>query len=641
MTNRILGVLVLVVLLTAVWLTLPVRTTSAQDASGADVRMAARANADGSISVGLQYQLDGRWRPVQPTRNVLPATAGLGRWHVTNAADIEVAQAQVQIGVLNRDWSHENGPDQFTVAVGDTRFRARCGRLNLQLTADGLTMRSGTRNCEDSVIFAEQQLANPVDVGLIPVRIASRRVANGIEMGIQRLRGDQWEAIHQPSNPLLSDLSQGRWRFTEAFDLPVQPAFVSAQLRRGATFTTRDGEFDIEVDGRTYRTRCGTLDLDILTKNILLDTLAAGCNEAVSLLTICPTSDCDEQQNQAYAWESRQIGSTLDRIELTLPQARDVVNALFADYFPRLSPPQVTFSDEQGHGHASRDAIVLGTKTRNLGSLLHELAHTFVRRASSRANGHNGVFTAMLLDIWARYFPIADVNLARADARRHGIEVASKPPVQAANGHAIETLNELLCGPRPISAALCLSHTGAMFGVAGESIAGLYVGSGGHGDNLSWFAYIEDTNRTFKSYVVKQTPLSSHPAQQLKLQIECSGHLEVQLWWSDISSLPTDLEWRLGDGEWRRERWITGSGTWGDGFTSYHEAPDPVGMVTALMLADTAEQDVAFRFTSSSRIYTAAFDLAGVFETPVQRNLLQCATVTLATDPGGRHVGSR
>ena len=451
--------------------------TSAQASHGVELRLAAHGNDDGSVSVGLQYRLgaNDNWRPVQPTRNRLPAAAETDRWHVTNAAEIEVAQAQVEIGVLNRAWSDQAGPDQFTVAVDDTRFRARCGYLHLELSDDGLTMQSGAPDCETAVVFGERQLANPAGIGAMSLRIAARRVADGVEVGIQRLVQGRWEALRQPNDPLFRALPQGQWRFSSGFGLPAPPAAVSGQLRRGATFSTREGEFVLDIDGRTYRTHCGRLDLDIFIEHILVDTFDKDCHETAPLLTICPTSDCDEQQNAAYAWKSRQIGATLDAIELTLPQARGVVNALFADYFPRSTPPTVSFSDEQAHGHGSQREIVLGTNTRVLGAAVHELAHALVGRAGEWAAGHNGAFTAMLLDLWERYFPIADISAARDDARRSGIEIASQPPARAVSDRALGTLNDLLCGRSPVSEQLCQSFSGAM---PQASVDSHYIGFG-------------------------------------------------------------------------------------------------------------------------------------------------------------------
>ncbi len=482
---------------------------------------------------------------------------------MTNALDIEVAQAQVEIGVLNRSWSDQAGPDQFTVAVDDTRLRTRCGLLHLKLDDDGLIMQSGAPDCEDWVAFGEQQLANPTGIGSVPVRIAARRVGGGVELGIQRLVRGRWEALRQPSNPLLRDGPQDRWRFSDAFDLPAQPPHVSGQLRRGATITTRDGEFVLDIDGRTYRTHCGILNLHILTEHILVDTSDQGCHRSVPLLTLCPTSDCDEQQNASYWWETRSA-STLYAIELTLSQARAVVNALFADYFPRANPPSVLFSDEQSYGHWSRTEheIVLGTNAQNLGLIVHELAHALVDQSGAWDVEHGGAFIALLLDIWERYFPIVDISSAHADARRAGIEIASRAPAQAVRDRGTGVLNDLFCGPQPVSAELCLSFIGSMTATEESVAAGLYVGWGRSG-RLTWGTANNDSGG-FRSYIRADTNIDGSEREAI-LVVQCQdGGLEIDLDWDVGRDLDWTVRYRVNNDGWHSGEWHAGWASWGD-----------------------------------------------------------------------------
>ena len=278
------------------------QTLLAQSASaGAEVRLTARAYENGSVSVGLQYRLDHGWRSVTPTRHILPASAGFNQWYTTSAAQIEVVQARVELGLQNRAWSDAAGPEQFTVSVGGSRYFARCGQLEFTLDDDGLVMQTGSRDCEGIVTVQPRGLANPSDVGIQTLRVAARRLSpsDGIELGVQRLVAGQWEALRQPVRSVLTGLSRNTWGFTSALELPALPAHVFGTLRRGASITTRDGEFDLEVDGRVYRTRCGLLKLNILAEHILVDTSTEDCHGSAPLLTICPTSDCDVQQNAA------------------------------------------------------------------------------------------------------------------------------------------------------------------------------------------------------------------------------------------------------------------------------------------------------------------------------------------------------
>ncbi len=71
--RRFLGVLSLALILAAsVELVHPVSKSIARE-HGAEVRLAARSNGNGFVSVGLQHRLDGGWQWTTPARNILPA----------------------------------------------------------------------------------------------------------------------------------------------------------------------------------------------------------------------------------------------------------------------------------------------------------------------------------------------------------------------------------------------------------------------------------------------------------------------------------------------------------------------------------------------------------------------------------------
>ncbi len=626
---RFVWIVAIVVLIGGGLLFVPIRSGAESAPVGAEIRLAARANADGSVSVGLQYRVDGRWRFATPTRNILSAAAVADRWHTTSGVEIEVVQARAEISVLNRGWSNEAGPEQFTVTLGDTRYHARCGRLILSLNDDGLEMQTGTRNCEDVVTVEPPELANPTDVGTQVLRISARRLSTGgIELGVQRLGDGQWEALRQPTRPVLTGLSRNTWRFTSAFQLPPLSGHAFGELRRGASITTRDGEFDLEVDGRTYRTRCGVLDLDILTEHILVDTASEGCHGSAPLVTICPTSDCDVQQNAAYAWESRQIGTSLDQIDVTRSEAQGVVNAIFADYFPRSTPPTVRFSSEQSHGHASRDEITLGTEVRNLGAVVHELAHSIVDQASVRDAGHGGAFTAMLLSLWERYFPIADVDAARDEAKRYGIEIASRPPVRARHSEASGAIGELFCSPRLEGSwpDLCDAASGAMLGGLDEEMSGLYIGWGGD-DEMWWGAYADEESGDFRSFVAMDTAIGQ-TGREARLSVQCgSDRLEVDIYWQVEADLDWTILYRIDGGEVQSEEWRSGWGSWGDTeykWTGREDARDLISQLAWAARADGVFTVEAHERDNPDRRYTSTFDLDGLFETPVQPNLARC-----------------
>lgn len=619
--------LALVSMLALVVMGFGVQALSAQATPvGAEVRLAARSNGNGSVSVGLQHRLDGRWQWETPARNILPAFAAFDRWHTTSAVAIDVAQARVEIGVRNRVWTNHNGPDQFTIGFGDARYRARCGRLILSLQDDGLEMQTGTRNCDDIVTVEPPELTDPTDAGDQVLRVAARRLsAGGIELGLQRLQAGQWEPLRQPNLRVLTNLARNSWRFTSTLELPTMSAHVSGDLRRGASITTRDGEFDLEVDGRIFRSRCGVLDLHILTVHILVDTASESCNEIVPLLTICATSDCDVQQNAVYAWESRQVGDSLERIEVTRTEAQFVVNAIHADYLPLGRPPTVSFSDDQLHGHAGGYEIVLGTHVRHLGAVVHELAHALLARTTVRDPGHGGAFTSMLLQLWERYFPIADLEAARDDAKRHGIEVASRPPLRPRFSEARRLIGELFCDRTDATPELCAAATGAMTQLPGAVFSGKYVGGGSLPNG--WYSAGEQAGVGFRSHLAVESNEPTTGPSRARLSIDCStdDELEVEVWWRQADELSPVLQYRFGDAEWTNDRWYTTSGgTWGGDSWALHRAPDARAFLQAALWHTRNGETFTVRYVWDGRVFTASFDTDGLFDTPVQPNLVQC-----------------
>ena len=630
MIARVIAVVLLLALMVvAADVALPRSQANAQPTGGAEVRLGARAYGAGSVSVGLQYRVDGTWRSVTPSRNILTRSASADRWHATSAVEIEVVQARAEIGVLNRAWSDFAGPEQFTITFGDTRYRARCGRLVLSLSDEGLEMQTGSRNCEDVITVEPPQLADPTDVGAQVVRVVARRLSpGGIELGLQRLVGGRWETMRQPTRPVLTGLSRTNWLFTSVLELPTLPAHVFGELRRGASISARDGEFDVEVDGRVYRTRCGALALGILTEHILVDTAAEQCHGSAPLLTICPTSNCDVQQNAVYAWESRQIGASLEQIEVTRSEAQAVVNAIFADFLPRGRAPAVSFSSEQSYGHAGRNEIVLGTNVRNLGAVVHELGHVLVDLTTLREAGHGGAFTAMLLHLWERYFPIADLEAARDDARRNSIEIASRPPARARFGEARRAIGELFCDRLHNRSwpELCNAASGAMSERADQEVAGSYTGSGGE-DNAWWGAYVDDESGEFRSFVALDTAIAQ-TGSEARLSVQCEeDRLEVHVYWDVGQDLDWTILYRLNGGLVQSEEWVSGWGTWGDTEYKWTGLEDAAELVAELAWA--AQLSGTFTVQSQARdnqseIYTAIFDLDGLFQTPVQPNLVRC-----------------
>ena len=608
---------------------LRVSPVNAQEPPTAEVRLGARAFGGGSFSIGLQHRVDGDWRTVTPTRHILPRSANTNQWYTTSAVAVDVPQANVEVGLRNRTWTDEAGPEQFTVTLGDTRYSARCGRLILALNDDGLEMQTGSRNCEEIVTVRPTELTVPTDVGAQVLRVAARQLSNvGIELGLQRLVDGRWEALRQPARPVLSGLPRNVWRYTSVLGLPALSADIVGELRRGASIMTRDGDFDIEVDGRVYRTQCGVLDLRILAEQILVDTATEGCLGGAPLLTICPTSHCDVQQNAVYAWESRQIGTSLNVIAVTRSEAQAVVNAIYADFYPLSRAPTVSFSGEQSHGHADRYEIVLGTNVRYLGAVVHELAHALIDGSFVRDPGHGRAFTSMLLYLWERYFQVVDVEAARDDADRLGIEVGSQAPLRAKYREADHVIGQLFCEQphHRNSLDLCDAASGAMSERLDVAVSGSYTGWGGN-DDFRWAAHADDEGGALRSYVATDAVIGQ-TGSIARLTVRCEDdQLEMNVYWDVERDLDWTILYRIDNGAVQNEEWISGWGTWGDTEYKWTGREDAGDLISQMAWA--AQTGGSFTVQSHaqdnpSEVYTATFDLDGLFETPVQPNLARC-----------------
>ena len=468
------------------------------------------------------------------------------------------------------------------------------------------------------------------------VRIAARRTESGrVELGLQRRAAGRWERLVQPQAALLpADPSVDRWYFSSALELPAVRPNVAGELRRGATIDTVGTELRLTVDGNALMSRCGLLGLVSITQTILVDTLDDGCADPVALATICSagtaSGDCDRQQNLVYQWEDRQPGIvTASAIEVSRSEAQAIVGAIYDDYIRDRRAPRVVFASDQRHGHysGSEDRIVLGTGVRNLGSAIHALAHALVDRAGVRDADHGGAFTAMLLQIWSTHLPIVDPGIARTDADSAGLRLADYSPLPLRSDGGVAVMRATLCAYSARSDELCRAFDGETGSVTAGSLAGRYVGWGHYGDGFWWHAS-EASDGDVWTNVVKDASVVGAAGRIVLLEVSCDdGELGVGFWWDVDSELNPTVRFKVGAGEFSQQTWPRGTGSWGYDEFEWIGPADPLAFAAYLAWAAQAGDDLTIQArarNNSARVFTAVFDLDGVFETPVQPNLAGC-----------------
>ena len=217
---------------------------------------------------------------------------------------------------------------------------------------------------------------------------------------------------------------------------------------------------------------------------------------------------------------------------------------------------------------------------------------------------------------------------ARDDAERHGIEVASRPPIQTRFSEARQVIGELFCDgwQGPTRQQMCNSASGAMSEHADHEVAGLYTGWGGD-DYMWWAAHADDESDEFRSYVAMDSVIGQ-TRSTARLSVQCEGdQLEVNVYWDVAQDLDWTILYRLSDGDVQTEEWISGWGTWGDTEYKWTGREEAADLVAALAWA--AQTHGTFTVQSHARddtnsYYTTTFDLDGLFDTPVQPNLARC-----------------
>ncbi len=638
---RFFRIATLIVLTAIGVLAIPTQSDAQPKPTGVEVRLAGRLHEDGRIEVALQYWSNGRWsRGIFPTRRYLPVDAGDDRWLTSAPVQVTIRQSIVRFGVEHPRWDGANGPGDFELRVDGQRYRSNCGRLTLRLNKEKLALQTLDDSCVVETDLAENRLSLPLGQGRQDVRVAARRSAGGMELAVQHRADGGWSDRLIPNGASLPrNMTVDRWYYTFSVVLPAPLPAVSGPLHRDASLTVVDGQFQIEVDDRRYRSNCGVVSLRSYDDAVLVDTVDSQCVSAEALATICGpdvrSSACDIQRNHAYAWERTWLQlDGGDGITLLTWEAQDVVDAVYSDYFPvGPNPPRVVRSGEGStHYDGMRHRIYLADWAMTLDAVLHETAHALLQSASVDDPGHGGRYIALLLSLWERYLPIIDVDAAREEARADGLQVADSVQPLPRRAQGVSPLRDLLCVYPVKSDRLCRAYTGELDSGPTESIGNRF---GGRLSSLWWISATDDATGAVSTTLVRESTERSDAESVARLSISCEAddQLEVAVWWRDVSPVPAALSYRLGLGAWIETRWQTGNGTWGDDEWGLHYAHDAAAFLQTMNWQAASAEALHLQFRRDRRVHAATFDLRGLFETPVQSNLAQCGAARSLGDP--------
>ena len=478
--------------------------------------------------------------------------------------------------------------------------------------------------------------------GDLEVRVIARWVGDGdVELGVQSRDAVEWSQVYLPERRFLTDDSPtNRWLASSVVELPISRTDVDIALRPNAHIASEGAEFVVTVDGTTTFTNCGNLQLTVLGSSglIAVETLDAACNDWIDIATVCadpaPGADCDPVAVREYAWERRGTHTAGLDIPLSVEDSQAIVDAISADFFdPERAPPAwVRHSSTGGTYYSQADhEIHLSAWGRNFESLLHELAHALVYSAGVRNAGHGSEYTATLLLLWERYAPTIDIAAMRGDARRVDLPVASEAPIRPRQNLALPVVRRVVCDGSEVAESLCSSYRGALTELHGAvTIEGLVEARGRLPGG--WYGtWTDEDGRVSETNVVKESNIEDLAGRGARLSLGCEeDELSVEVWWMLSNELVSAVSVQIGNGEVQRETWVRGTGTWsgdhawGDNEWQVVWSPEPRLLMSELRWAADLGLPYSVSVVSQGKIYTASFDLDGLFETPVQPNLARC-----------------
>jgi len=597
--------------------------------SGAELRLAARANSDGSICVGVQWRENNRWRGSTPRRCLLPSDATEGVWYASSTVPVPMARVEAELRAGSPRWFHEEAGRSLILSTGNREWRIeRPNRLLVNLEHNTLSFKTYDFDTRETLPLAAEIAHEATGEGDQLVRVLGRRIAgNSVELGLQRLLVQDWQPIEQAGQATIPLGRAGLWVFTEPFATALMPPVLRGELRNGATIDTVDGGFHVTVDGQTKSSRCGVLGFD-MSVTVMVVTRSQDCRSEETLFSICsegtPDGACDLQQSQVYRWESRHTGPA--HIELTNEEMTRIVQAVYTDYVVGKPPPEVGRSEYAGSSHWSSNdhTVYIWESHRNLKVLLHETAHAIVDGLGRLGAGHGANFAAVDLSVFSRYAPLVDARAMRQDAERVGVQVAEWTP-RPVSDDGIDVVRQVICDLGESGQAMCGAFDAQANAVSTSEVDGSGAQSGGF-DDLYWNSRVLPESGHQWSTVTKEHRPSLYGGEPARLRLTChSDHgPQVEIWWPGEAPLSAEIEHQVGSLGWVAERWDARVAPWGEDTQQLLSTYAPLRLAAQLGWAASAGMPWSIRLSDDRQTHELSFELDLFFDTPAQTNLALC-----------------
>ena len=597
--------------------------------SGAELRLAARANSDGSISIGVQRRENGSWRGSVPQLSRLPADAVNDVWYATSSIAVPTRRIEAEIRTKSPEWYREVDNRTLILSSGDREWRIdESLRLLVNLDSDAMSFETYNFESGESRPIATAIGREPTGEGTQLVRVLGRSAAgNAIELGLQRLAGRDWLPIEQPSRAVVTLAAAGVWVFTEPFAVPQLAPVFRGELRSGATIDTIDGSIQVTVDGQVKSSQCGFLGFDT-SVTIQVFSKSDDCQSDETLFSICSADttarQCDAQQFHVYWWEHRHTGPA--QIELTEAEIARIVQAVYGDYVTGTRPPAARRSEDAGNSYWSSGdhTVYILPSHRRLKVVLHETAHAIIDGLGKRDPGHGANFAAMNLSVFSRYAPLVDTRAMRRDAERVGVQIANWLPIPVSD-EGIEVVRQVICDRGESGQAMCDAFDAQATGVVAAEVEGRGSSGSGRIDDVTWHSALLESGGWWSS-VTKEKQVDDAGGELARLRVTCnSDHApQVEIWWPGEAPLSEEIEHQVGSLGWVAERWNARPAPWGDSRQQLLSTYVPHRLAAQLGWAASAGLTWAIRLTDGQGTYELSFDLDDFFRTPAQANLALC-----------------
>ncbi len=628
-----------------------------------DLRVGARRSA-GRVQLAVQHREAEGWsEPLVPSASMLPRRPSVGRWYLTFSVVVP-APPPVVSGQLHRAASVSVVDGEFQIDTSDRRFRSNCGVLELRAEEDAILVDSRDPQCAASTALAT---------------ICGPNV-RGAECDQQRNHAYQWEDARlrlHGAHDISLDLEEAQ----QVVDAVYGDYFPH---RPNPPQVVRTGGDETHYDGARHRIQLAdwamTLDAVLhetahaLLRSGSVDDPGHGGRYLALLLALweryLPVVDIEAARGAA-----RSAG--LDVADSPLPLMFRTAGASSLRTLLCVQPARSerlcrALAGELDAGPESSTGGRFGGRLGDLwwlGRLDDDAGApkaTVVRESRQRLDGESVARLSISCDaddrlevgVWWRGLqsvsPTLSVRIGDDPwlrerwrtfsggtwsgdewAGHQAIEAASflhRLSWRAANAASLEVrfndgrwrlatfdLRGLFDTPVQSQLARCGAER-----PAGDPDA-LIVDRGSFGRDFWWGVDLDEVPP--KTFVVSDTTIvGSARAARLSLQCE-QGRLELDLYWAVDHDLDRTIRYRIADGPVRSEEWLAGWGSWGDVEYKWTGAEDAAGLIAELAWAAQSRGvftvEVHARGDAGLR-YTAHFDLAGLFGTPVQPNLARC-----------------